>query len=214
MILSGELSEGSRLPSERRLAADLKVSRSSLREALASLELLGLVRIEPARGAFVAAAGGADGGGGVARHIAKRYRPCDVYQMRLANEAYAARLAAMRMTADDLSTLRATHASFKAAVADQDLVSSSLFDFEFHHLVIHGSGNRMIADFARSYRAVFLASQRLPMAQQRRRWEPVIEHERVIEALVQRDSDGAAYFMRLHITKAAAAAGVDVAHLP
>jgi GntR family transcriptional repressor for pyruvate dehydrogenase complex len=214
MIVSGELPEGSRLPSERRLAAELKVSRSSLREALASLELLGLVRIEPARGAFVASPGAVPASRGEGRRIANRYAARDVYQVRLAAEAYGARLAAMRITPEDLVGLRAAHASFKAAVADQDLVSSSLHDFEFHHLVMRGSGNRMLADLAGNYRAVFLASQRIPMAERRRRWEPVVEHERVLEALAQRDPDGAAYFMRLHITKAAAAAGIELADLP
>jgi len=214
MIVGGQLPEGARLPPERQLAAELKVSRATLREALSTLETLGLVRVEPSRGAFVAAQ---DGDGGLPndpRRLGTPYEPRDVYQIRLAIEAYAARLAAMRVDAEGVTALEAVHASFRAAVAEQDLVSSSQFDFEFHHLVMRLSGNRMLTDLGSNYRALLLASQRLPMVQRRRRWEPVVEHERILEALAQRDPEGAAYFMRVHITKAAAAAGVDVADLP
>jgi GntR family transcriptional repressor for pyruvate dehydrogenase complex len=214
MIVGGQLAEGARLPSERQLAADLKVSRASLREALSILEMLGLVRVEPSRGAFVAVQENGDRPPPDRARSRGRYAPRDVYQIRLATEGYAARLAAMRVVPDDLKALEAAHANFKAAVAEQDLIGMSLLDFEFHHLVMRLSGNRMLADLARNYRTVLLASQRLPMAQRRRRWEPVIEHERVIEALARGDPDGAAYFMRLHITKAAAAAGVELSDLP
>jgi GntR family transcriptional regulator, transcriptional repressor for pyruvate dehydrogenase complex len=214
LIVSGQLAEGARLPPERQLAAELKVSRATLREALSILETLGLVRIEPSRGAFVAAQ---EANGSLAtdpRRLGIRYELRDVYQIRLATEAYAARLAAMRISPDDVAALEAAHASFRTAAAAQDLVSSSLYDFEFHHLVMRLSGNRMLTDLGSNYRAVLLASQRLPMVQPRRRWEPIIEHERILEALTRRDPEGAAYFMRLHITKSATAAGIDVADLP
>ena len=53
MIRSGELKPGEKLPSQRVLSERLKVSRPSLREALLTLETLGLVRTLPARGTFV-----------------------------------------------------------------------------------------------------------------------------------------------------------------
>src|SRR4051794_32735571 len=54
-IRSGALVPGARLPSERELARTLEVSRASVREAIASLQLQGAVETRPGAGTFVAA---------------------------------------------------------------------------------------------------------------------------------------------------------------
>src|SRR5690606_14163897 len=51
-----------RLPGQRELASEMGVSRASLREAIAMLESLGLLRSEPGRGVFIAGPGGEPGG--------------------------------------------------------------------------------------------------------------------------------------------------------
>ena len=53
MVLNGELSEGDKLPNQTEFAAQLGVSRLSLREALRTLELLGLVKQAPKRGTII-----------------------------------------------------------------------------------------------------------------------------------------------------------------
>jgi DNA-binding FadR family transcriptional regulator len=60
LIASGEFAVGQRLPSERELAAQLGVSRPSLREALIALELEGLVEVRVGAGIWVTAASGRD----------------------------------------------------------------------------------------------------------------------------------------------------------
>ena len=57
MIRSGEFPPDAKLPSQRILSERLGVSRASLREALLTLETLGLIRTLPARGTFVTAGG-------------------------------------------------------------------------------------------------------------------------------------------------------------
>ena len=72
MILSGELATGRRIPGQREFAEQLGISRASLREALLTLETLGLVRTEPGRGTFVSPRSDK---GGLVQMALRRYLP-------------------------------------------------------------------------------------------------------------------------------------------
>jgi GntR family transcriptional repressor for pyruvate dehydrogenase complex len=209
MLRSGELAPGQPLPSQRQLAEDLQVSRASLREALSILGTLGLIRIEQGRGTFVAAP--TDGGEvpGAWRYGA-RYTPAEVYQFRLIAEPSTAALAARNATPAQLQELERNLSTFKAAARAMDLVSTAQLDFEFHELIAACSGNRLLVDLHRTYRHVVLDSQRLPLAKRSRLWEPAVEHERILKALSMHDPEGAAYYMRVHISRAADRVGAEV----
>jgi GntR family transcriptional repressor for pyruvate dehydrogenase complex len=83
-------------------------------------------------------------------------------------------------------------------------------DAEYHQLVSRASGNRVFADLQGLYKGVFPESQKLAMARHAQLWEPAMEHERILQAIERRDPDGAAYYMRTHITRAAGRAGVAI----
>ena len=208
MIRAGELREGELLPSQRELSERLDVSRSSLREALSVLETLGVVQTEPRRGTRVVAAEASAGPDLYRWRFGKRYSPSEVYQFRFVTEGHVARLAAMRASPAELPALLQNLKDFKDAVREQDLVASSQLDFGFHRLVMECSGNRVFADLYGSYGSVLLESQRLPLTQRERLWEPVTEHENVVQAIEKRDPDGACYFMHVHITRAADRSGI------
>jgi GntR family transcriptional repressor for pyruvate dehydrogenase complex len=208
MINSGELRQGERLPPQRTLSERLDVSRASLREALSVLETLGLLRTVPRQGTFVADTGMAERLGTHRWRHAARSSPAEVYQFRFVTEGYAARLAAMRVSEPELVLLRQNLKSFKEAVRVCDLLSASDLDFAFHRSIAAFSGNRLFADFYDRRGSVVRESQLLPMARQERLWEPVTEHENVLQAMEKRDPDGASYFMHIHIVRAAARVGV------
>ncbi len=210
MIRRGELRKGELLPSQRVLAEQLKVSRSSLREALSILETIGLLRTEPRRGTLVAD----DSAAGIeARRwrFQRQFSAPEVYQFRFVVEGYAVRLATLRAAGDDLAWLRGNLETFKQAVRDEDLVASSRLDHEFHRRIMQLSGNRMFAAVHGTYGAVMLESQRLPLRRREQLWEPVTEHENVLRAMEQRDPDGALYFMHFHIARAAGRSGIALA---
>ncbi|MDX6749894.1 FadR/GntR family transcriptional regulator [Geminicoccaceae bacterium 1502E] len=214
MIRSGALAPGAALPPQRALARELGVSRAALREALSILHTLGMVRVEPARGTFVAAPGsGAPGpaseGIGSWR-FSSRYTPQEVYQFRQLAESHAAGLAAIHAEQAQLDRLRENLGAFREAVRGMDLVGSAQCDFEFHQMIMQFSGNRLLADLHRTYHGVLLESQRLPLARRSRLWEPVIEHERILKALEMHDPDGAGYYMRVHLSRAADRVGVRI----
>jgi GntR family transcriptional repressor for pyruvate dehydrogenase complex len=216
MILSGEFPQGTRLPSERQLASQLSVSRASLREAMSVLETMGLVRIEHGRGTFVSE--------DPARtgmvlplpvwRFSSLYTLEEVYQSRHLAEGYAARLAAMAITDDEIAALQMLVQQHKEATRTLDFVTSSQSDFELHHQIMVLSKNRILADLHENYRTIFLESQRLPMARHERVWETVDEHEKLVQAIARRDPDGAEYYMRLHITRAADRVGIALSDTP
>jgi len=210
MIRSGELREGELLPAQRELAEHLNVSRASLREAFSVLQTLGLLRTEPRRGTIVARKEALDHNPLGPWRFEKLYSPREVYQFRFATEGHAARLAAIRICPDELGMLRRNLTDFKDSVRERDLLAMAQFDFEFHHLVMKFAGNRMFADLYGSYDSVLLESQRLPLTRRRRLWEPVSEHENVVQAIERHDPDGACYFMHVHILRAADRVGVPL----
>jgi len=114
----------------------------------------------------------------------------------------------VRVSAAELGALAQNLKDFKIAVREGDLVASSQLDFGFHRLIMECSGNRVFADLYGSYGSVLLESQRLPLTRRERLWEPVTEHENVVQAIETRDPDGACYFMHVHIMRAADRSGV------
>ena len=214
MLRSGELAAGAPLPAQRQLARDLQISRASLREAMSILGTLGVVRIEQGRGTFVAAGGENEAHRAAPSpnswRYAARYSLEEVYQFRLIAEPSAAALAARLVSAAQLDELGRNLRVFRAATRQGDFVASSQADFDFHELVMRFSGNRMLADLQQTYHHVVLESQRLPLMRRGRVFEPVVEHERILQALTMRDPEGSAYYMRAHIHRAADRVGLRI----
>ncbi len=210
MISRRDLRPGVALPAQRTLALELGVSRSSLREALSVMETLGLVSGDPGQRTRVLDASGV--GDNIARRwrYASRYSEKDVFEVRLLLETRAAWLAAGRVTPETLAELTTSLSAMKAAIRDADLFTASRKDFEFHDIIVTLSGNRLFKEIHDMNGEAILASQQLPLARHNRLWEPVKEHENLLHALEQRDPDGAAYMMQLHIIRAADRIGIQL----
>ena len=109
MILSGELKSGEKVPSQREFAQALKVSRASLREALLTLETLGLLKTEPGRGTFVSQEPPSASRNMARWRYGDSYPVSDVFETRIMLEGRIAGLSAHALTDGDLDGLdRAT----------------------------------------------------------------------------------------------------------
>ena len=150
-ILEGSLRAGERLPGERELAAELGVSRPSLREALQKLAQKGLVRTRQGGGTVVTdrlLAGFIDpwrdmlsGHPGLQQ---------DMLEFRFLLEAEAARLAAERATEADLEQIEAAHAALERAYDADDLEACVAADVAFHQSIAEASHNALIAHLSAS----------------------------------------------------------------
>ncbi len=212
MIRDGTFKGGTALPPQRDLARQLGVSRASLREAISVLGTVGLLSIEQGRGTFlVSNAEGAEPGQPLGSwRFAARYSPEEVYQFRLIAESQAVQLAAMNHTDEELAELSHNLERFRQATRQADLGAHAQADFEFHRLIVRFSRNRLLADMHGSFAGVLLEAQRLPLVRRDTLWEPVLEHERIVESLKRSDPEGARYYMRQHLSRACSRAGIRI----
>ena len=121
MVLSGELAEGERLPSERELAARLGVARSSVREAIRELTAIGVLVTKRGAGTYVATL--APDRLFAAMEFALRIHPdsiLDVLQLRLLLEPTVASLAASLATEAQVDELNEALDLYRAAVNDPE----------------------------------------------------------------------------------------------
>jgi GntR family transcriptional regulator, transcriptional repressor for pyruvate dehydrogenase complex len=194
-VALGVLLPGDRLPAERTLAEGLEVSRVTVREALRVLQGEGLLITR--RGS----------GGTTVSPTATSIRPGDsgyddrlaeVFEVRLAVETMAARLAAQRGLASDVERLVDCQT---ALAASRDVNSFRRADSQFHLTVASISGNSMLRQMIEDARAAAFAWL------DRRRFTVLHEssvrgHAAVIEAIRRHDPEAAATAMGSHIEQA------------
>jgi len=212
-ITQGIYPAGSLLPSQRELADQLGVSRTSLREALSTLQGMGLVVVRPGKGMYVAQPPTAETGADTTApwRFADTCALADVYQLRFVLEGFAARLAAQAVQPADLTALRENLTQLCATIDADDLTRANQLDFDFHLAIATLSGNRAIVDVLRASSAVIRESQRLPFYQRAARGATGAEHAAILDALSAGNADAAQHAMAQHIINAAQRAGV---HFP
>ncbi|MEZ4504494.1 MAG: GntR family transcriptional regulator [Thermomicrobiales bacterium] len=183
-ILDNTYAPGSPLPEEA-LAASLNVSRVPVREALRRLSAEGLIVIKPRQGATVS------------ELTSKQF--LDAYQVREALEVLAVRLAAPRLTADDLDQLDALQQAMHLAADANDAEAFFGVNAEFHGFLVDKADNgdlksiyKSLIDRMRRYRTPSL-DLRGGMA------ESIDEHAAILRAIRAGDSGEAARLMAQHI---------------
>ncbi len=183
-IRSGSLLPGTRLREED-IGAELGVSRTPVREALARLQARGLVETA---------------GGGLAIVELTRPRIVELYAMRGILEGAAARLAAQNASAGDLAGLRLVRERFAAAEDDAGIVARR--NAAFHEAIYEAAHNlylsRMLADL--NDLLALLPSTTFSVAG--RTGAAKSEHGRIFAAIDAHDPGGAEAAARVHIDRA------------
>jgi GntR family transcriptional regulator, transcriptional repressor for pyruvate dehydrogenase complex len=209
-------SDDPRLPSQRELSSRFKVSRTTVREALLLLEASGKLRTSPGRRSLwvasppMAAQGepSPDEESNGELPSKKTYPKSEISRFRYLIEGQSARLAAMRITDAEIQQLEENLKVFKAQTRAMDLEASARTDFEFHQLIVGFSGVRLFRDLHFYFRDVIMQAVQMYRSQYSRAWEPVAEHEKIVEALRRRDPDEAFYYTRSHIVRSADRLGI------
>ncbi|AEV66793.1 GntR family transcriptional regulator [Acetivibrio clariflavus] len=183
-IITGELKPGERLM-EVKLAEKMGVSRTPVREAIRMLELEGLVDMLPRKGAHVAELSVKD--------------IMDVLEVRAAMDSLATRLAAERITDDEIKELRQIQAQFINYVEKNNLQGSIKKDVEFHELIYRASRNDRLLQIANNlreqvqrFRVIYLKDYSSPK-------NLIKEHEDICDAIAARNLDMAQEYAQIHI---------------
>lgn len=190
LIESGEYALNDRLPSEAELAQSFSVSRSVIREALHSLNALGLTKSYAGKGTFVASRQLSS------KLLIGRYLPSQLSEVRRALEVPSARLAAERRTEGDLQTLEELVQRFGATTDGAKRVQ---VDADFHISIAGATNNPLFQRLIADLRSV-LQEQALRLTTIKGRpGEAHKEHMAIYAAIAAGDGMAAARAMEAHL---------------
>lgn len=206
MVKNGQFSEGDQLPPERNLALSLEVSRNLLREAIITLEALGILEVRKRQGVFVKEPSIPDFAGSL-RHMP--FSPEDLIpqlmEARLLIEGQAAELAATRRTASELEKLEECFNRLTAAPCSTDIEKKSHahMEFLFHSLIMLASHNTVLARIFEGLSSLMERTNEilhLRLVDEEGWLEHVFtQHRTVLDAIKAGDGQAAGDAMRQHI---------------
>ncbi|WP_019646915.1 FadR/GntR family transcriptional regulator [Novispirillum itersonii] len=209
-IVSGQLKPGDKLPTEQELNRELGVSRTVIREAVASLRADGLVQPKQGVGVFVMAPpprdsgrdGGRDGDGFIQISPQKISDVIEALELRTAVEVESAALAASRCSPAQEAEICSCFDALEAALQRGDL--SEAEDFDFHLSIARATNNPRFVEFLG-----YLGNRTIPRSRLREEaglprnqaLEEQLnqEHRAILEAILRHDPDAARAAMRQHL---------------
>lgn len=184
MIINGEFTPNQRLV-EDRLATDLGISRTPLREALHRLEQEGLLEKRVNSGYMLKPLNAAE--------------VEDAVEIRALLESHAAALAAKRIDKAGIQALNKNFEKFQLAAANGNVTRLTELNSEFHSLIRTACGSplliRLLSEIEGVTERIIRALISLSEAGQ---WSEG-DHQRIVKAIANRDADAAALAMREHV---------------
>ena len=197
-ILRGVYKSGEILPNEIDSSSSLDISRSAYREAIRILAAKGMVESRPKTGTRVTERA--------------RWNLLDpevlgwmfetepsqdfikaLFELRLITEPAAAELAALRRTEEDVEQMRLSLDIMKRETLTTE--AGRRADLEFHHTLIHATGNEALASLSSSIEAAVSWTTRYKARHNALTRDPVPDHERVWEAIQRQDAGAARWCM-------------------
>jgi len=201
MIDKGTLKKGDKLPSERDLVEQLKVSRASIREAIRALEVIGLIDCRQGEGNYIKSS-----------FQDNLFEPLsimfmlegrnqeDIWELRKIMEVEASGLAAKRISEEQLKELKEIVESF-VNCEDEDI--NAEIDKKFHYKIAECSGNVLIFNILSTVSNLvdhFIEDARkLILAQQENKDILFSQHEEIYLAMKKHSSTAARKAMREHL---------------
>jgi GntR family uxuAB operon transcriptional repressor len=199
LIASGEFAEGARLPSERDLAAQLGVSRPSVREALIALEVAGKVDVRVGAGIFVAPRRP----NAVADPTSEGQGPFELLRARWLVEGEIAMEAARKAAPEDLEAVRGAVAEMQQRQHQKRDADAA--DRAFHLGIAKATHNSALVSVAGNLwdqgRGAIWKRMEHHFQTPELRAAALRDHRAILDALETRDGRGARAAMRRHLER-------------
>jgi GntR family transcriptional repressor for pyruvate dehydrogenase complex len=205
MAMNGQLKKGDKLPSERDLAEELGVSRTSIREALRSLEMIGLVECRQGEGNFI----GGNISGNFFQPLSVMFmlnhgNPRDIFELRETLEMESVSIAARKIREEgrqeDIRELYELMERLRKVSNGND---SHKVDFQIHYKISEITGNyllMMLFNTISSLMSTFVENTREIILVDRESRENLFrEHKNLVDAVAAGDSLKARKAMRVHL---------------
>lgn len=201
MINKGVLKKGDKLPSERDMVESLQVSRTSVREALRSLEIIGLIECKQGEGNFIKSSFE----NSLIEPLSIMFLLQDsnskeILELRKMIEKETAALAAERITEEELKELELLIVKFGELVEGEEMVK---VDREFHYKIAQASKNFLILSVFNAISSLmesFIKDARKNiLAREENKGILYKQHESIYKALLNRDPDQAMQAMMEHL---------------
>lgn len=200
MIRNGTLKKGDKLPSERELTVELGVSRSSIREALRSLEIIGLLESRQGEGNFI-------------RNsfdealieplsimfMLNESSPLQIFELRQLLEIEIAKLAATKIKKEQITDLTKMIKDMRKTQDEEEKVK---LDKQFHYLIANASGNNLIINILFAISCImdrFIKEARRTILLDEKEEIIHIQHSDILTALESGDENMASKAMKEHM---------------
>ena len=199
LIDNGEFAAGSRLPAERELATLLGVSRTSVREAVISLEIAGRVEVRVGSGIFVAEPGAAQ----IAGLVDEGPSPFELLAARRMIEGEIAAMAAKTARKADIAAMRGTVERMRET--SESFTRRDAADREFHVRLAAATRNGSLAlvveGMWQQRRGKMWSRIETYFHTKKIRAATLVDHAAIIDAIERRDADGARAAMHRHLAR-------------
>lgn len=182
-ILEGTLNPGDRIV-ETKVARELGISQTPVREALRQLQGEGIVTIQPNKGPIVNTFDTKD--------------VFEIYSIRSMLEGLAIRLAIRHATEEDIRNLERFYEQMTGKVHDSSVVYLMQDSFYIHETIINLSKHGRLISMYKSISLQISLVNRL-LGTKKSKQNEVDQHGELIEALKSRDPEAAEKIMRRHI---------------
>ena len=200
LIENGTFKVGDRLAGQRDMAKIMDIGRSSLREAIRYLEILGVLETRPGLGTFVISDKPKSFDTPLDRWlIENRDDVYMVFEAREAVETKAAELASKRAKQDDIKALRDILNKMEIAIKNDDFEEITHQDIAFHNAISKASNNEFLCQIVDSIQDALMKSRQAVLILPGRACRSLKEHHEILTAIQNSDSRAAREAMKKHL---------------
>lgn len=207
-FLTDAIAEGDKLPTEMEFCERLRVGRSTLREAIKALQVMGYVTIEPGRGAFLKRKSLENPVHNLLSWLGSRKTEvADLIEVRMQIEPFAARLAVERGSERDIAAIAAIQTEFERVLTSgpfDERIGEQLgeLDSRFHSAIANASHNLLLIDINTLAVEAFKEFRTRTFKVESHAKNAIVPHRKIVNALQKRDANAVQRNMKTHLFKA------------